>query len=186
MSLFLPVGASAQIGGTGVRFYLVTDTLQVRPLPALWPGRLLDRRSTLRLVAQRWAESTRSLISRNRVFRWKLRLLSTLAPFSKDTTGGVGRRQSVPLVGPFEVVAHTPSMNALACYADLSIELNARLENRLDHLRNLNCTALDASNPVSGCQGGFPTTLLDQEFALRVGGVIGDRLHVNVDFDSRC
>ena len=38
MSLFLPAGASAQIGGTGVRFYLVTDTLQMRPPPALRPG----------------------------------------------------------------------------------------------------------------------------------------------------
>ncbi len=184
MSLFLPAGATAQIGGTGVRFYLLTDTLQMRPPPALRQGGLWDRRSTPRLVAQRWADGTRRLISRNRVLRRKLRLLGTLAPFPGDTTGGGG--QQVLPVDPSEVVAPAPpSLEVLARYADLSIELNARLESRVDRLRNLNCTALDASNPASGCQGGFPTPLLDQEFSLRAGGVIGDRLHVNVDFDSQ-
>ena len=184
LSLFLPAGAGAQIGGTGVRLYLVTDTLQIRPPSALRLGGLWDRRSTPRLVAQLWAEETRRLISRNRALRFKLRLLSTLAPLPEDTTGGGGQRP-VPPVDPSDVVPPPPSLEALARYADLSIELNARLESRVDRLRNLNCTALDASNPASGCQGGFPTPLLDQEFSLRVGGVIGDRLHVNVDFDSQ-
>ncbi|MCH7683899.1 MAG: hypothetical protein IIB35_09355 [Gemmatimonadetes bacterium] len=93
LSLFLPAGAGAQIGGTGVRFYLVTDTLQVRPPPALRLGGLWDRRSTPRLVAQLWAEETRRLISRNRALRFKLRLLSTLAPLPEDTTGGGGQRR---------------------------------------------------------------------------------------------
>ena len=70
-------------------------------------------------------------------------------------------------------------------YADLNIELDAHLETRVDRLRNLNCTAADISNPASGCQGGFPTPGLDQQFALRAGGVIADRLNINVDFDSQ-
>ncbi|MCZ6918860.1 MAG: cell surface protein SprA [Gemmatimonadetes bacterium] len=78
-----------------------------------------------------------------------------------------------------------PTFATLAQYADINIDLNARLETQFDRLRNLNCTAADVSNPASGCQGGFPTPVLDQQFALRAGGVLGDRLNVNVDFDSQ-
>jgi hypothetical protein len=77
-----------------------------------------------------------------------------------------------------------PGLEALARYADLNIELDARLETRLERLRNLNCTAADISNAASGCEGGF-LPALDQQFRLRAGGVISDRLHVNVDFDSQ-
>jgi hypothetical protein len=56
---------------------------------------------------------------------------------------------------------------------------------KMDQFKNLRCTPADVVNPVSGCQGGFPTPSLDQQFDVRAGGVVGDRVHVNVDYDSQ-
>ncbi len=179
-ALLLPGTAQGQMPGLGVRFHLITDTIQVEPLPALRPGGLWDRLSTPQQVVQRWVDETRALIERNRLLRRRRRLLAAL-----------GRSPTVAAVpGPAEQGVDTtavvaPGFRALSQYADLNIELDARLESRLDRLRNLNCTAADISNPASGCQGGFPTPVLDQQFALRAGGVIAERLHVNVDFDSQ-
>ncbi len=179
-ALLLPGTAQGQIPGVGVRFYIITDTLQVEPLPALLPGGLWDRLSTPQQVVQRWADETRALIERNRLFRRRRRLLAALG--RSPTVAAV----PAPAVQPGDTTAVVPpGFQVLAQYADLNIELDARLESRLDRLRNLNCTAADISNPASGCQGGFPTPELDQQFALRAGGVIADRLHVSVDFDSQ-
>ncbi|HXV87153.1 MAG TPA: hypothetical protein VD793_10660, partial [Gemmatimonadales bacterium] len=60
----------------------------------------------------------------------------------------------------------------------------ARFQLKLDQLRNERCTSVDLGNPVAGCSRGFPTPDLDQQFNLRAGGVLGERIHVNVDFDS--
>ncbi len=171
---------TAQVAGTGVRFSLFTDTLQVQPPPALRPGGLWDRLSTPEQLAQRWATATRDVIARNRVRRWRLRLLGALGPAEAGTP-----TVPTPLTPGDTAAAAGPGLEALAQYADLNIELDARLEGRLDRLRNLNCTSADISNPASGCEGGFPTPTIGQQFALRAGGVISDRLHVNVDFDSQ-
>ncbi len=70
-------------------------------------------------------------------------------------------------------------------YADLSIDGSAFLEIRTDRLKNLTCTPAQLLDQNSGCRGGFKAPRLDNEFNAKVGGVIGSRLHVNVDYDSR-
>ncbi len=127
-----------------------------------------------------------------RVVRWQNRVDRALAGARRRRLrdGVLARVQ--PATRP--VVPVEPSLppdpaiplpdRGLTQYADLNLELNARVETRLDRLRNLNCTAFDVSNPASGCEGGFPTPELGQQFELRASGVIADRLHVNVDFDG--
>ena len=70
-------------------------------------------------------------------------------------------------------------------YADLSIDGSAFLEIRTDRLKNLRCTPAQLLDQNSGCRGGFKAPRLDNEFNAKVGGVIGSRLHLNVDYDSR-
>ncbi|HXE58615.1 MAG TPA: hypothetical protein VNK43_11495, partial [Gemmatimonadales bacterium] len=69
-------------------------------------------------------------------------------------------------------------------YADLAIDGQARLEIRTDRVRNERCSPQDLLDPNSGCRGGFKAPRFDTEFTVLSGGVIGRRLHINVDYDS--
>ena len=178
--LVLPASGWAQT--PTVRFSLSIDTLSVSPPSALRPGGLWDRLSTPMEVARMWvsrAQSALRLERRLRRRRWLLDRFRYEGPVAIDLI------PDTPLAVPTADSLRAPVFADLGQYADLNIELDARLEGRLDQLRNLNCTVLDNSNPASGCQGGLPTPLLDQQFSVRVGGVLADRLNVNVDFDSQ-
>ncbi|MDQ2669094.1 MAG: hypothetical protein M3Y31_00540, partial [Gemmatimonadota bacterium] len=70
-------------------------------------------------------------------------------------------------------------------YADLVIDGQARLEIRTDRLRNERCTPALLLDPNSGCRGGFKAPRIENQFAVRSGGIIGQRVHVNVDYDSQ-
>jgi hypothetical protein len=69
-------------------------------------------------------------------------------------------------------------------YANLGIRLDARFEMRFDRLRNLRCTAADATRLTTGCRGGFTPPRFAPLFSVRTGGVVGERVHVNVDYDT--
>lgn len=69
-------------------------------------------------------------------------------------------------------------------YADLQVDGQARLELRTDRIRNERCTPFALLDPSSGCRGGFTAPRLDNQFNILAGGVIGRRLHINMDYDS--
>src|SRR3989454_9530239 len=56
---------------------------------------------------------------------------------------------------------------------------------RGDQFKNLKCSPLEQQLALSGCQTGFPTISPVPQYAIRTGGVVGRRLHLNVDFDSQ-
>jgi hypothetical protein len=68
--------------------------------------------------------------------------------------------------------------------ADLGLEGAVRLELRSDRLRNERCAPYQLLDPSSGCRGGFRAPRLDNHVALRSGGLIAERLHLNVDYDN--
>jgi hypothetical protein len=70
-------------------------------------------------------------------------------------------------------------------YADLTIDGQARLDIRSDRLRNERCTAAEVFDPNSGCRGGFKAPHIENQFNIRSGGLIGRRLHINVDYDTQ-
>ncbi|HEU4698309.1 MAG TPA: hypothetical protein VFS40_03965 [Gemmatimonadales bacterium] len=70
-------------------------------------------------------------------------------------------------------------------YADLAIDGEVRFELRTDRTINHRCTPDLLADPNSGCRGGFSAPRLDNTFNLRTGGIIGRRVHVNVDYDSQ-
>ncbi len=69
-------------------------------------------------------------------------------------------------------------------YADLTIDGSATLELRTDRTRNERCTAAALVDLSSGCRGGFTAPRLDNQFNILSGGVIGQRLHINIDYSS--
>jgi hypothetical protein len=69
-------------------------------------------------------------------------------------------------------------------YADLSLDGQARLEIRTDRVREEQCTPALSVDPSSGCRGSFRTPSLDNQVNIRSTGVLGRRVHVNVDFDT--
>ncbi|MEO8636457.1 MAG: cell surface protein SprA [Gemmatimonadales bacterium] len=69
-------------------------------------------------------------------------------------------------------------------YADLNIDGNARVEVRSERLKNLRCSPAQFLDINSGCRGGFKAPRLDTYLTLRAGGLIGQRLHIDVDFDT--
>ncbi|HWJ21509.1 MAG TPA: cell surface protein SprA, partial [Gemmatimonadaceae bacterium] len=69
-------------------------------------------------------------------------------------------------------------------YADLNLDLNARLETKLERSRNERCTSNLYFVSGANCRGGIQPNF-DFQFNVRTGGVVADRVHVNVDYDSQ-
>lgn len=117
---------------------------------------------TPQAAAGRWAEETRALVARHRAARLRL---TDHGPRTTD----LGYRMS----------------DGAQDTSALSIAFRGRFEFKLDRLRNERCTAADIGSLLSGCQGGFPTPFLDQQFSLRAGGVVSQRIHLDLDYDSQ-
>ena len=69
-------------------------------------------------------------------------------------------------------------------YADLTLDGQARLEIRTDRVREERCTPALSIDPNSGCRGNFKAPSLDNQVNIRSTGLLGQRVHVNVDFDT--
>jgi hypothetical protein len=104
-----------------------------------------------------------------RVTAWRLRrIYGRRALATEDTT--TGERRGV--------------LGLSRRYADLNIDGLARIEVRTERLKNLRCTPPEFLDLNSGCRGGFKAPRLDTYLAVRSGGLIGRRLHVDVDYDT--
>jgi hypothetical protein len=70
---------------------------------------------------------------------------------------------------------------------DLPIQVDLRIATKAERDRNLRCNSLEAFqvSSLSGCGGGFLGPSPDFKFSLKSAGDIGDRLHVNVDYDAQ-
>jgi hypothetical protein len=81
--------------------------------------------------------------------------------------------------------APSPPLAAAVPAAELGMDLNLRLELKADQFRNLRCTSQELQGTLSGCSAGFPTITPNPQYAIRTAGIVGQRLHVDVDFDSQ-
>jgi hypothetical protein len=95
--------------------------------------------------------------------------IADLAPTAEDAEGEPRRRNMLGL----------PTK-----YADLTLDGQARLEIRTDRVREERCTAALSLDPNSGCRGGFKAPSLDNQVSIRSSGLLGQRVHVNIDFDT--
>ncbi|HET8650809.1 MAG TPA: hypothetical protein VFL95_12265, partial [Gemmatimonadales bacterium] len=112
------------------------------------------------------------------------------AAIDSARAAGALARRSVQLYGrqPVEEPEAPPEREGLfgisPKYADLSLDGQARLELRTERFRNERCNAVLLLDPNSGCRGGFKAPRIDNTFQIRSGGIIGKRVHLNVDYDS--
>ncbi len=67
-------------------------------------------------------------------------------------------------------------------YADIAFEGQAAVELRTERFRNERCDAVQLLDPNSGCEGTWKAPRLETEFNLRAAGLIGRRVHLNVDY----
>ena len=133
---------------------------------ALAPGGRFGPRTTPALVAAAWETRLRATLSRG--------LTPAPVVLLAADTGAAPPLPAPPLRRP----------GPLGQYADIGMQLNLRFEVKADQFRNLQCTAFDQQQALSGCNAGFPTITPNPQYAIRTGGTVAQRLHVSVDFDS--
>src|SRR5881394_3940313 len=142
-------------------------TFGVSPLvaphhPALAPGGRLGARVPPEILGRAWADS---------VFAHR-------RPFAAPSPPVVSAAVSPAAAAPAPLDTTPPA-------AQLGMDLNLRLELKADQFRNLHCTSQELQVTLSGCSSGFPTITPNPQYAIRTAGVVGQRLHVDVDFDSQ-
>ncbi len=71
----------------------------------------------------------------------------------------------------------------IAEHSDLSLQLNARMELRAEKNQNERC-AIGSVQEVFDCQSNF-LPITDFQFNAKSGGVVADRIHVDVDYDTQ-
>ena len=152
------------------------DSLRVRAYPELEPGGRLGLRIPPALVALRWRQAVERAIASDRLRR-RSEWLTPLADARPDT-------MEVAFPPPPRTEPPPSAFAALGRYADVGLELRSRLELKMDRLKNERCTSFDISSFTPGCRNGFPTPAIGQQFAIRAGGIISQRVHVNVDYDT--
>ena len=188
-ALLLPGGALMAQAGSGVRPRVVLrapwEPVGFRTPAALELGGWLAPRMTSSRVVALWAAETRALSQTARSRRWHAHLQASLTTDRRPTPTDIPSPEAMAL-RPEDLAqpAQQDAFESLSEYADVGLDLTGRLEMDLDHLRNARCTAADAFSTASGCVGGFPTPTLDQQVNVRAGGIIGDRIHLSVDFDT--
>ena len=134
-------------------------------------------------AASRWADGTRAVVARERRARWL---------FTGDGVEEEGGRRAARLPGGgmgglsrSRSERRPPSSSTLPQdTSGLGIAFRGRFELKFDRLENQRCTAGDIGNPVSGCEPGFPTPFVDQQFSLKASGVVSQRIHLGLDYDS--
>src|SRR5213075_692963 len=146
-------------------------TFGVSPLvaphhPALAPGGRLGARVPPEILGRAWADS---------VLARRLPPLGSL--FAAASPPVVSAAVSPAAAAPAPLDTTPPA-------AQLGMDLNLRLELKADQFRNLHCTSQELQVTLSGCSSGFPTITPNPQYAIRTAGVVGQRLHVDVDFDS--
>jgi hypothetical protein len=145
-------------------------------IPALAPGGRLGPHTAPALVAAAWEDRVRASLS----FR-----TGTLASVSVLTAlAARAVAESVATAPPPPPPPET-RRGLLGPYADIGMQLNLRFELKADQFRNLRCSSQDELQALSGCSPGFPTITPTPQYQIRTGGVVAQRLHVNVDYDSQ-
>src|SRR5689334_17764078 len=71
-------------------------------------------------------------------------------------------------------------------YADLGLQIDGRLEFRNEKTQTALCSSTFLVDPSTNCRSAFePLPQVDFQFAAKSGGIVADRVHVNVDYDTQ-
>jgi len=160
-----------------VRIRLGADSLPIR-LPTILSR--ADRESYRRAVAQieaaratAFQQNMRSIIQAV----WGQVAASTFATSEKPPSFAVEPADK----SQRKVAAKAGDI--IAEHSDLSLELNARMELRAEKNQNERCAVVSVQQ-VFDCQSSF-LPITDFQFNAKSGGVVADRIHVDVDYDTQ-
>jgi cell surface protein SprA len=102
----------------------------------------------------------------------------------RQRTDSVRPAPRVPLAPSAEPPGAKGAADPLAGIGDLGIALTARLESKVQRSRNDRCTTTQLTIVGNNCFGLFQPAF-DFQFNVRTGGVVAERVNVNVDYDSQ-
>jgi hypothetical protein len=161
-------------GQLGVHARFGMPPFRLEPPPVLYAPWAGAPRLAPALWSQSWDSSMVAVLDSARAERAASRL--SLALYGRplegpEPEGGGDRNRGV--------------LGGLSKYADLDIDGQVRLEIRTERLRNERCSPVLLLDPNSGCRGSFKAPSIDNHATLRAGGIIGRRVHVNVDYDAQ-
>ncbi|GAC1653798.1 MAG: hypothetical protein NVS4B3_17180 [Gemmatimonadaceae bacterium] len=167
----------AQNTSVGPRRPLVGDSLVLAVPPAFGAlGRLGEPVPSLSVYAEEQEQLLRKQIRAREVL------------FLAERLSAAGSRRGAPPVGgPAGSGAGIPTRrpaSPFADYADLGLQLDSRLEVKAERDRNDRCQANQLFDPLGNCHGSFNPNL-DFQFVVKSGGVVADRVHVNVDYQTQ-
>ena len=181
----LPIGVGVLADSTIADSIAVALALPIPP--ALGPfGRLAPLRLPARAIAARETGDFRRTLDQRALqiaAQW-LGVRDGRAPPSRLTIALLSPPVPDAAVAPLTPVMGDSSMIAIGDYADLSLRLNARLETKAEQLHTNPCLTIQLASQFSGCRSPFAPNF-DFQFNVLSGGVIADRVHVNVDYDSQ-
>jgi cell surface protein SprA len=172
----------------GLRFRADTALRLRRPARFGVFGGLAERRPTPAAVASRVDRTTRSAAARRVDDAWRADLLRAVAaPVVAVADSGPTPGALVPLLP-----AAPRGADARGAFAgdlmdelsDYGMSLTARLESKVQRNRNERCTAAQLTIIGNNCFGTFQPAF-DFQFNVRTGGVVAQRVFVNVDYDSQ-
>ncbi len=180
-SLALPLAAQSPGAppGPGEPSVLTPFRLTFVSPPALAPGGSLSpERLAGEELGRRAAAATQARAQRRLDEQWQASIRS-----------GLRAGSSVATAAPAAEVSPDTSLRAQAAdlfgqYADLGLVLNGRIESKVNRTKNERCISSQFFSLASQCKGSFQP-LFDFQFDVRTGGVVAERVHLNVDYDSK-
>jgi hypothetical protein len=172
---------------------LAADSLRLRVPYSLGPfGVATAFRPDPARVAERAVAIARRLHEERIVARWGQTVVRGLV--SPRVAAGEARSDSGPTPGALVPLAPQRRLGAdaatqlttdlLGDIGDLGIALQSRLESKVQRSRNERCTTAQLTILGNNCFGIFQPAF-DFQFNVRTGGVVADRVYVNVDYDSQ-
>ncbi|PYP50892.1 MAG: cell surface protein SprA, partial [Gemmatimonadetes bacterium] len=165
-------------GTPGIRLRLGRDTL-----PLTLPSVLSRGERQAFLQAQAQIEAARAT-----AFQQNMRAIMEAVWGQVATSNFASSTPSPPYPGdlppkPKPPVAIKP-IPILGEHADLGLQLDGRLEFRGEKNQTALCSSTFFFNPVANCRSAFEP-LVDFQFAAKSGGIVADRVHVNLDYDTQ-
>ena len=165
-------------GIPGLRIRLGRDTLPFR-LPAIESR--TERESYRQAVAQ--IEAARAT-----AFQQNMRAIleSVWGQVATTTFATAQPSPAFPVDLPPKPKPPPPvkSLPIIGDYSDIGLQLDSRLEFRGEKNQSRRCSSGLFFDPVANCRSAFEP-LVDFQFAAKSGGVVADRVHVNLDYDTQ-
>ena len=169
-------GARAPIApippGPAIRSWPALDTLPGILLPSLPAfGRLAPNRNSAEVVADANARGI-ELATRRRITDMWARAVGAGFIASPSVPGPDPKVAAAVAAAAASRGGNTPA-DIFGEYADLGMQLNARLEAKAERDKNERCSASQAFNPLSNCSGTFQPQF-DFQFNVKTGGVVAE------------